>query len=122
MVDIQEEKWVMQTARLISLVVCLAALPTWAQDAPPAAADKNKVKYSPYPGQDFPNRVFFGDTHLHTSYSTDAGMVGCTLGPEDAYRFALGETVVSSRRRTAGPTVRSSTTSGRWQATTRAPT
>jgi uncharacterized protein DUF3604 len=23
-------------------------------------------------------------------------MVGCTLGPEDAYRFARGETVVSS--------------------------
>ena len=86
----------MQTARLMSLVVCLATFPAWAQDAPPAAADKSKVKYSPYPGQDFPNRVFFGDTHLHTSYSTDAGMVGCTLGPEDAYRFALGETVVSS--------------------------
>ena len=87
----------MQTARLMSLVVCLATFPAWAQDAPPAAADKSKVKYSPYPGQDFPNRVFFGDTHLHTSYSTDAGMVGCTLGPEDAYRFALGETVISSR-------------------------
>ena len=86
----------MQTARLISLVVCLAAFPAWSQDAPPTPADKGKVKYSPYPGQDFPNRVFFGDTHLHTSYSTDAGMVGCTLGPEDAYRFAMGETVVSS--------------------------
>ncbi len=86
----------MPTTRLVSLLVCLATLPAWAQDAPPAAADRAKVKYSPYPGQDFPNRVFFGDTHLHTSYSTDAGMVGCTLGPEDAYRFAMGETVVSS--------------------------
>ena len=55
-----------------------------------------KVKYSPYPEQNFPNKVFFGDTHLHTSYSTDAGMVGCTLGPEAAYRFARGETVISS--------------------------
>ncbi|MFB1501571.1 MULTISPECIES: DUF3604 domain-containing protein [unclassified Thiocapsa] len=52
--------------------------------------------YSPYPEQTFPNRVFFGDTHLHTSYSTDAGMIGNTLGPEDAYRFARGEQVTSS--------------------------
>ena len=40
--------------------------------------------------------MFFGDTHLHTSYSTDAGMIGNTLGPEEAYRFARGETVTSS--------------------------
>ena len=65
-----------------------------AQDGP--GPSTKKIKYSPYPGQDFPNQVFFGDTHLHTSYSTDAGMVGCTLTPEDAYRFALGEEVVSS--------------------------
>jgi hypothetical protein len=32
--------------------------------------------YSPYLDQSYPNRVFFGDTHLHTSYSTDAGMIG----------------------------------------------
>jgi hypothetical protein len=74
----------------------LVAIPvmTFAQDAPPPS-DK-KVEYSPYPKQTYPNNVYFGDTHLHTSYSTDAGMVGCTLGPEDAYRFARGETVVSS--------------------------
>ena len=52
--------------------------------------------YSPYPGQDYPNQVFFGDTHLHTSYSADAGMVGNTLGPDEAYRFAKGEVVRSS--------------------------
>jgi hypothetical protein len=28
--------------------------------------------YSPYPEQAFPNRVLFGDTHLHTSCSTDS--------------------------------------------------
>lgn len=57
---------------------------------------KGHQPYSPYPQQNFPNRVFFGDTHLHTSYSTDAGMVGNTLGPDEAYRFARGETVTSS--------------------------
>jgi hypothetical protein len=55
-----------------------------------------KRQYSPYPEQAFPNRVFFGDTHLHTSYSADAGMVGNTLGPDEAYRFAKGEVVTSS--------------------------
>jgi hypothetical protein len=68
-----------------------------AQDIPPPPTkDWKSIRYSPYPGQDFPNQVFYGDTHLHTSYSTDAGMVGCTLGPEDAYQFALGATVTSS--------------------------
>ncbi len=68
-----------------------------AQDIPPPPdRDLKSIKYSPFPGQEFPNQVFYGDTHLHTSYSTDAGMVGCTLSPEDAYRFALGATVTSS--------------------------
>ncbi|WP_234219743.1 DUF3604 domain-containing protein [Ruegeria pomeroyi] len=52
--------------------------------------------YSPYLDQSYPNRVFFGDTHLHTSYSTDAGMIGNTLGPEEAFRFARGEKVRAS--------------------------
>ena len=74
--------------------VAVAAVVCWAQDAP-APSDKPR-NYSPYPGKTFPNRVYFGDTHLHTSYSTDAGMVGNTLGPEEAYRFARGEEVLQS--------------------------
>ena len=42
------------------------------------------------------NDVYWGDTHLHTSYSTDAGMIGNTLGPEEAYKFARGEEVTSA--------------------------
>lgn len=57
--------------------------------------------YSPNVDAQFPNRVFWGDTHLHTSYSTDAGMVGCRLGPEEAYRFARGEQVISSTGQSA---------------------
>ncbi len=53
-------------------------------------------EYSPYLYQAYPQQVYWGDTHLHTSYSTDAGMIGNRLGPEDAYRFAMGEVVVSS--------------------------
>ncbi|WP_415407930.1 DUF3604 domain-containing protein [Sulfurovum sp. CS9] len=52
--------------------------------------------YSPYAGEDFPTQVYFGDTHHHTSNSGDAFMNGDRLSPEDAYKFAIGEEVVSS--------------------------
>lgn len=65
------------------------------QDAPPTFPSKS-IKYSPYPEQTFPNQVFFGDCHVHTSFSPDAGMIGNSLGPDDAYRFAKGDTVTSS--------------------------
>ena len=55
-----------------------------------------KPGYSPYAGRNFPTRVYWGDTHLHTAISLDAGAVGCTLGPADAYRFARGEEVTAS--------------------------
>ncbi len=55
---------------------------------------KPAIEYSPYINKSFPQRVFWGDTHLHTSYSPDAGMIGnFNLGPADAYRFARGEQV-----------------------------
>ncbi len=52
--------------------------------------------YSPYAGRNFPTRLFWGETHLHTGMSFDAGAFGARLGPDDAYRFARGEEVVSS--------------------------
>ena len=42
------------------------------------------------------NAPYFGDEHLHTSWSVDAGGTGTTLGPEEATRFARGEEVVST--------------------------
>jgi len=65
-----------------------------------------KRPYSPYAGGAVPNRVFWGDTHLHTSFSMDAGAFGNRLGPEEAYRFARGEEVVATtggRTRLARP-------------------
>ena len=55
-----------------------------------------KPPYSPYAGRNFPTRPFFGDTHLHTSFSMDAGAFGARLGPRDAYRFARGEEITSN--------------------------
>ncbi|WP_227718133.1 DUF3604 domain-containing protein [Microbulbifer sp. Q7] len=40
----------------------------------------------------FPSQVFFGDTHLHTDISVDAGTMN-RLGQEAAFRFARGEEV-----------------------------
>ena len=38
--------------------------------------------------------VYFGETHVHTSWSFDAFVFGNTkTGPEDAYKFALGQTI-----------------------------
>ncbi|MCA8879503.1 MAG: DUF3604 domain-containing protein [Rhodobacteraceae bacterium] len=52
--------------------------------------------YSPYAERTFPDRVFWGDTHLHTGLSMDAGLFGARLGLDDAYRFARGEQVTAS--------------------------
>lgn len=55
---------------------------------------KVDIEYSPYINQSFPQQVYWGDTHLHTTYSPDAGMIGnFNLGPADAYRFARGEQI-----------------------------
>jgi hypothetical protein len=83
------------TASLLSCAAfTLTAHMAHGQDVPPPT--KEQIEYSPYPSKSFPNNVYFGDTHLHTSYSTDAGMTGTTLGPEEALRFARGEEVMSN--------------------------
>lgn len=87
------------------LLGMLIAAGAWAQGGSPGlpAPEAKSIEtafpqapYSPYAGRNFPVRPFFGDTHLHTAFSMDAGAFGATLGPVDAYRFARGEEVVSS--------------------------
>ena len=80
-------------------ILCLCALVTFgfaylafAGDtvglpAPTSAAEgafPAQKHYSPYAGRNFPTRVFWGDTHLHTGMSMDAGAFGARLTPEDA--------------------------------------
>jgi hypothetical protein len=57
---------------------------------------KSQEHYSPYAGRNFPTQVYWGDTHLHTAMSMDAGAFGNRLGLEEAYRFARGEEVTSA--------------------------
>ncbi|MFV1969276.1 MAG: DUF3604 domain-containing protein, partial [Pirellulaceae bacterium] len=82
------------------LVVGAAAGPTFAQEAAPAASTLERSfrgkAYSPYANRSFATNVYWGDTHLHTSYSFDAGAFGARLDPTDAYKFARGEQVTSS--------------------------
>ncbi|MBP1603715.1 MAG: hypothetical protein H6Q09_887 [Acidobacteria bacterium] len=52
--------------------------------------------YSPYAGRRYPERPYFGDEHVHTGWSVDAGGSGTTLGPEEATRFARGEEVMAT--------------------------
>ena len=60
------------------------------------AAQANAEDYSPYGGEDFPRNVYFGDTHVHSSWSADAGNMGNRrIGPDEVYRFARGETVTA---------------------------
>jgi hypothetical protein len=91
--------WLRSFATLIA-VLTLPSL-ALAQDAgtpdPETFEDLYPGKtYSPYAQRAFPSQVYWGDTHLHTGMSLDAGLFGNTLGLEEAYRFARGEEVTSS--------------------------
>jgi hypothetical protein len=91
---------------LMMTLPIILALPLSAQQAAPsvvgildqASAEQafQQRPYSPYAGRNFPTRPLFGDTHLHTSFSFDAGAFGARLVPKDAYRFAKGEEINAS--------------------------
>ena len=67
-----------------------------ASNAAPAAASVEQAPAPPTASEELPSAVYWGDTHVHTSYSFDAGGWGNTLDPNEAYRFARGEKVTAS--------------------------
>jgi len=95
-------RWVV----ILGIVLASAwPVPAWSADPSEAGSPDQatlekvhptKPPYSPYVDRDFPTRPYFGDTHLHTSFSMDAGAFGARLTPADAYRFARGEQVRSN--------------------------
>jgi Protein of unknown function (DUF3604) len=85
-----------------SITVCLVAIATtsvaeeWKANEKKLSELYSGKAYSPYADRTFPERPLWGDSHLHTSLSMDAGGFGNRLDPRQAYRFARGEEVVAS--------------------------
>jgi hypothetical protein len=84
--------------RTIAAIACLlivgVALVGWLEET--AGAQEGPKNYSPYADRGYAIHVYWGDQHLHTSFSPDAGLVGDRLSPDDAFRFARGEQLRSS--------------------------
>lgn len=89
-----------RTCRSAFLAVFLPLLPSLASAEPAGTLkpeDISKTKnYSPYAFRKFPDQVLFGDMHIHSNLSPDAGLLGTSLSPGDVYRAARGETVTSN--------------------------
>lgn len=89
---------------ILATGMAMLAVPAQAQTAfTPSKDDLPAVRenYSPYVertqrNRNFAEGVYWGDTHLHTRYSSDSGMIGNKLGPNEAYAFAKGEQVTTS--------------------------
>ncbi|MHC4438504.1 MAG: DUF3604 domain-containing protein, partial [Planctomycetota bacterium] len=88
---------------LVAIVITVPALATMAKASDIGSPDPDVIKglypgkaFSPYAQRSFPSNVYWGETHLHTGFSLDAGLFGCILNHEDAYRFARGEEIKSS--------------------------
>ena len=92
-----------RTATLATLLACTSLLGLAACSEPTAQAAQltggvaeAAGGYLPDPNRKYPERVLWGDQHVHTGWSVDAGLAGATLTPEDAVRFARGEMVKSN--------------------------
>ena len=81
-------------ASITATSLCGSARESQAREVDSGTSETGE-SYSPYVDRDHPTRVFWGDTHVHTSWSPDAAAGGnARIGPDEAYRFARGETVV----------------------------
>ena len=89
-----------QRLAVLAALICLAASALATAQIHPAKESLSELypgkAYSPYAQRRFPDHVYWGDTHLHTGLSVDAGLFGARLGLDDAYRFARGEEVMAS--------------------------
>ena len=77
-----------KTIATAALLLASTALISGCEKLSQASGSKAEVKNTAYPEQ-----VYWGDTHLHTSNSVDAFGFGTRLDPEAALRFARGEEV-----------------------------
>ena len=84
-------------ATLLASTAWLSGCSQGAPDAHQAALAKGEpaagAPTSARPPANPLKNAYFGDLHLHTSYSMDAFAFGTRTTPEDAYRYAMGESV-----------------------------
>jgi hypothetical protein len=90
--------------KLLAISAVAGGIPALAQDAghkqeaDPATLEKvfKAPGYSPYAGRSFPTQAYWGNQHIHTAISVDAGAIGCKIDDEAGYRFSRGEEVITS--------------------------
>ena len=109
-------RWLMS----LSVVLCLIAGPgcdrsqdetsgeadTSEAKGPDLAADPSISSGVPQIERDLLKQAYYGDLHVHTSWSLDAYAFGVRVGPEDAYRFARGgeiDHISGQKVKLAGP-------------------
>jgi hypothetical protein len=79
----------MKSLTCICSVAVLLLAPTFLQA-------QQQSSYSPEVDRSYPTDVYWGDTHVHTSLSSDANPRGNRSSPSLAYRFARGDVVEAS--------------------------
>lgn len=77
-------------ASLLALAGCNSKVDDKAAATPAQGATPSNTEAA------FPERAYFGDTHVHTGWSADAGIDGAVTSPEDAFRLASGQEVTSN--------------------------
>jgi hypothetical protein len=85
--------------RFLPIAAAMLAMPAAAQITPSLESLEGLYPgraYSPYADRAFPSHVYWGDTHMHTGLSMDAGLFGNTTGVDTMLRFARGEQVTSA--------------------------
>jgi hypothetical protein len=75
--------------------VCVMALAACNQ-APSKSTVSSRDRQTVVVETPYPERAYFGDTHVHTGWSADAGLDGAVTSPEDAFRLASGAEIKSN--------------------------
>jgi hypothetical protein len=78
-----------KAAALLAALICFGSIAASAQAGPFERTEEREACSETTPLK----QPYFGDTHVHTAFSFDAWGQGTAAGPDDAYRYARGETI-----------------------------